>query len=68
MAGETAGAGALVEPAAAGGALVSGGIPSWVRSTARAAKGTPCCGSSNRLSTVRLRSAKAGRTMRVFAP
>ena len=33
-------------------ATVSAGIPSWVRSTARAAKGRPVCGSSSWLSTV----------------
>ncbi len=35
--------------------LVSAGIPSWVRITARAAKGSPFCGSRNWFSTMRLR-------------
>ena len=47
-----------------GGALVSAGIPSWVRSTARAAKGSPCCGSRNRSSTARLRSFNGGNAAR----
>ena len=56
---KTAGAMALVETVW-GGALVSASIPSCVRSTARAAKGSPFCGSRSWFSTVFLRSFNGG--------
>src|SRR5580692_5013239 len=40
----------------AAGALVSAGNPNWVRSTARAAKGRPFCGSRRSCKTLRFNS------------